>query len=136
MEFRWTQTSTIDIGAWMERVLPRVAEELSPFEDILCEEVDTPELPPVLDDGAIRFNGKGEDGHATFVVYSADHRAPGEPPGGPFNRSCETAGKPYSRAVYLALIVLSEELGDDLDFHGAWEGGEQIPWDELVARMS
>jgi hypothetical protein len=56
--------------------------------------------PPLINEGAIRFNGKGEDGHETFFLERADCE---------FN-FCKTARKPYDEAVTAVLCIVGHHL--------------------------
>lgn len=69
-----------------------VAETKKVFKkhkEILCRECDTPKESPIADVDEIFFNGKGNDGHETFVLERTQKG---------FN-FCKTAQKPYDAAV-------------------------------------
>lgn len=64
--------------------------------DFLCEEFNKPSFPPIANGQMIRFNGKNEEGHETFVVT---------PEAFGFN-FCKTAQKDYDAAVVAVLIAV------------------------------
>lgn len=62
---------------------------LKKHSKIVCEEYDKPTSAPIVNETEIFFNGKGDDGHETFVL-KRDMKG--------FN-CCKTARKPYDAAV-------------------------------------
>jgi len=86
--------------------------------DIICHENDMPETPPTIKDDLIRFNGKGEDGHETFMITP-------EPSDFEF---CKTARKPYDKYVVACLILAKFHFGDAIEISSDgdledWEDG-------------
>jgi len=67
--------------------------------DIIYLEYDEPDKPPLLTYNQIRFNGKEDDGHETFL-FELD---------GSF-AFCKTARKPYDLPVCEILLVLKAFL--------------------------
>lgn len=59
------------------------------YKDILCADFEDPESAPIVDENMIFFNGKGDDGHETFMLHRGQD-------GFDF---CKTARKPYTAAV-------------------------------------
>lgn len=66
------------------------------LQGLLCFESDLPEHPPLADESMIRFNGRGKDGHETFLIT---------PVADDFN-FCKTAQKGYDTAVVAVLIAV------------------------------
>lgn len=78
---------------------------------ILCLEYDTPELPPLVTPEEIRFNGKGDDGHETFVYTPKSNTH--------YRGFCKTARKPYDIYVQKVLLTLKHFHPDmELDSDG------------------
>ncbi len=59
------------------------------YAGVLCYESNVPNEAPYISESLIRFNGKGNDGHETFLLQRNFQG---------FN-FCKTAGKPYTAAV-------------------------------------
>lgn len=77
-------------------------------EGIICFEYNEENKPYYLTYDKIRFNGKGNEGHETFMFDLVnDARNCGW--------FCKTARKPYDQCVCEILILLKEFLGEDLD---------------------
>jgi hypothetical protein len=76
---------------------------------LVCMELDTPKLPPLISLEKVQFNGKGDNGHETFLLTRAYH--------GEF---CKTARKPYDIAVAATLISARKWLGEDVGSDGDW----------------
>lgn len=93
------------------------------LRDLVCQEWDQADHAPLVNRDLIRFNGKGDDGHETFLY----HRE------GTQWCFCKTNRKPYDAAVCAVLLVLNhhcEVLGKDLDLksdgkHLDWELGQK-----------
>jgi hypothetical protein len=81
-----------------EAAMPAIRDILHRHKEILRLEYDKPSLRPLLDqlNFLIKFNGKGEDGHETFVVDLSR----------PDHAFCKTARKPYDLPVCEVLLVL------------------------------
>jgi hypothetical protein len=103
----WDQHKTFTDGQWAKvcEAARLVAEK---HGDILCFEYDETDKSPQIDNDAIRFNGKGDDGHETFYLtreqppknaWVERERYDDE---GAFN-FCKTSRKPYDAAVVLLL---------------------------------
>lgn len=60
-------------------------------------EYDEADKPPQVDDNCVRFNGRGDDGHETFMIERLGR--------GQFE-FCKTARKPYDVYVVACLILL------------------------------
>jgi len=108
----WHQHKTFTDNQWAKacEAARLVAER---YKSILCLEYDERDKPPQIDDEAIRFNGKGNDGHETFWLtreqppkkdYVEQERYDDE---GAFN-FCKTSRKPYDAAVVLLLGAINE----------------------------
>ena len=85
------------------------------FEGLLCFEYDEPETKPHIGETSIRFNGRGNDGHETFII---DRGMRGF-------KFCKTARKPYDDAVVRVLRTINKhapnwlELSSDGDEEGS-----------------
>lgn len=90
-----TETWTALDSEGFKTVLPIVRDIVTRYRDLLCWECDQPERTPEVSERFIRFNGKGDDGHETFIFKPNDHGF------------CKTARKPYDLAVCEALLVLN-----------------------------
>jgi hypothetical protein len=66
----------------------------------LAYEADEPKRKPLIDNDMIRFNGVGEDGHETFVIYRFNDNS--------YNL-CKTAQKPYD-VIVTAILTLANTL--------------------------
>jgi len=80
---------TIPQDKWDE-LLEAVGPILRDHAEIICCNYDEPEGSPIADENEIIFNGKGEDGHETFVLT---REASGE------FEFCKTDHKPYDKVV-------------------------------------
>lgn len=82
-----------------EEITSRIEREVfREHEEWLCEEFDLPDSPPIANLENVFFNGRGNDGHETFVV-SRDMQG--------FN-FCKTAEKPYDTAVVESLKIIKQ----------------------------
>lgn len=81
-----------------KRAIPYIEHIVKEHQDILCWESNQPDLPPLVHEAQIRFNGVGEEGHETFVVFNIqeDH-----------SNFCKTERKPYDLPVCKVLAVLN-----------------------------
>lgn len=91
---------------------------------LVCMEDDQPDQPPQVDGTQVVFNGKGPEGHETFVLV----------PGPAEFTFCKTAQKPYDLAVCLVLL-LAQYLPDiRISSDGRWDG-EWKPAREAYRRI-
>lgn len=82
--------------------------------------------PPEVSDEMIRFNGVGNEGHETFILFKK------KPAASPFTQSgeyfyfCKTAHKPYDLVVGLILLAAAKNapgvlnISSDGDWDGEW----------------
>ena len=89
--------------AGFEKALPIVRKILKKYDNIIQKEYDD-EKKPVVSKKQIRFNGKGDDGHETFLFVNSDKQGDFYNPSFAF---CKTARKPYDVAVCEVLLVLN-----------------------------
>lgn len=76
----------------------------------------------VITDEEIRFNGRGEDGHETFVL-------PGRLEGVPDFSFCKTARKPYDKYVTAILAAMEDVIvvSSDGEMNGEeWQEGRDL----------
>ena len=78
------------------KALPIVRDIVRRHLDILCYEYNEVEKPPEVSEKKIWFNGKGDDGHETFLFQPQAAEFP----------FCKTARKPYDLPVCEVLLVL------------------------------
>ena len=83
-----------------QEALPILKKILERHKDIICSEDDQEDKEPELTETSIRFNGKGDNAHETFIVDS-------ESPKWSF---CKTARKPYDLPVCEILLVLKKHM--------------------------
>lgn len=91
----------------------------------LCFEYDQPRREPELEDG-IRFNGRGGDGHETFLI--------------PQNLTeldsfqfCKTARKPYDAVVVAVLATMAHYAPNVLEVSS---DGDGVDWEAGCALAS
>ena len=88
--------------------------------DLVCKEYTDTETPPVINDGEVRFNGKGKDGHETFLLTKAAHDGFCKT-GGPSQVSfCGSWGKHYDVAVSCVLLSARHHLKEVVSSDGDW----------------
>ena len=87
----------------------------------LVQEYDT-DLPPVITDEFIQFNGHGEDGHETFYITRITPELEPWMRGESF-AFCKTARKPYDGAVCLVLLAVYRLAPEvfQISSDGHWE---------------
>lgn len=104
---------------------------------VVCFEYDAADKPPVTDAKLIRFNGVGDDGHETFIVYRrvSDMGATWEvyanelKTRGEIFNFCKTAAKPYDVVVTAILAAIDLMAPGAL---GIESDGEAANWEEGV----
>jgi len=109
------------IAAGYAKALPMLQDIAHRYKDILCHDYEDVNTPAEVTEERVWWNGKGEDGHETFVF---------EPVPTEFS-CCKTARKPYDQPVCEALLVLGKhvpgmELSSDgfyMDFDYDERGG-------------
>lgn len=107
----WNQKRSFTTAEWRSITAASTAVLTNAAKDgiDLLYEYDSNE-PPLVNEDIIHFNGKGDDGHETFVLTRArrakfDYEEQSE-----FNRDgafefCKTAQKPYDVAVTAVLLI-------------------------------
>ena len=98
----YTHYWTVNDSTGFEKALATIRKIVKKYQDIICFESDKEDTEPFVINEMIRFNGRGEDGHETFMVNPLNK-------GGDF---CKTARKPYDIAVCECLLVLKHYLAD------------------------
>ena len=91
-----------------DEVLRDVEKVIEKYPDLVLE-CDCDE-PPLVSKELIRFNGRGEDGHETFLIKPHHHVF------------CKTNKKPYDLAVCEVLLILKHHYRDDFELSsdGFW----------------
>ena len=94
------------------------AAEIARTQEIVevAYEMDQTDRPPEFNGEVIRFNGKDDDGHETFMLAYDDSGF----------RYCKTAQKPYDIVVVAALCLLAHHADPEVTSDGGledWEGG-------------
>jgi hypothetical protein len=88
---------------------------ISRYRSILCYEYTQPNKAPVVNSSMIRFNGKGDDGHETFV-FEPYAKNPSWSAGDKKVFSfCKTARKPYDLPVCCILIAIKADLDKEIE---------------------
>lgn len=113
----WNTAGCLDNHRGLTDALPVLRDIAERHADLLCLEFDQPDEPPLLTPEEIRLNGKGEDGHETFLfrtrpadadwAFARQMRSTASAirrmAHGAF---CKTARKPYDLPVCEMLLVL------------------------------
>lgn len=88
---------------------------------IVAFESDRPDEPPLVDDQEVRFNGRGEEGHETFLLTRGAHNTWCKT-GGPYQSEefGDQWGKSYDLAVCTVLLA-ARHLGEKVSSDGDWE---------------
>jgi hypothetical protein len=82
--------------------LSTAASKVAELSDVaICYEYDEPDKAPVFKKEGIRLNGRGEDGHETFLLSL----------GASGFDFCKTAAKPYD-VVVTAILVLADHFSE------------------------
>lgn len=100
--------------------IAEMLKEEGVWGDSVVYDLDMVNLPPMVDEYEIWFNGVGDDGHETFIASSD--------PGTGF---CKTARKPYDLYVAAALMLLKHHLGDVIEIDS--DGGNNEEEAEALA---
>lgn len=85
-------------------------------KQLLAYERDETDKTPSVTNQMVRFNGKGEDGHETFLFQRKEEirdyqKAKGAKMAFGF---CKTARKPYDKYVVACLIIAKSIFGEDV----------------------
>lgn len=89
----WTPTNKTEFTPKVEEVIKSITN--SAYADNLIQQESDINLPPIVDNNSVFFNGVGEAGHETFHFVC----------GSEWN-FCKTAEKPYDIIVVAVLTVL------------------------------
>jgi len=101
----WKFTDNKTYPAKQREAIKLIEYVLDKFKDIICYECDKPDQLYEITDKQIRFNGKGEDGHETFILEFPSSKNDNEP-----ESFCKTARKPYDLPVCITLLILKAYL--------------------------
>lgn len=126
----WRMSKDIPVSAWA-KIQADAAKLIATSPAPLAYEYDKTDKPPVCDENEIRFNGRDEDGHETFLLKREQKSF----------EFCKTASKPYDTVVCAvlacahehapeAITVSSDGDGDDWAGPLVWAGdvlGREIP---------
>jgi len=106
----WRQLRDFTDTEWQE--LTRLAKLITADgQGILANEYDEENSKPTIDSEQIRFNGKGEDGHETFIITKKKRAKRQYEEQEAYDRQgafefCKTAHKPYDKYVTAVLCAL------------------------------
>lgn len=98
----------------------------------LAYEYDESEQPPKVDNEMIRFNGVGNEGHETFIMFKKKPESSWNKESKDYFYFCKTARKPYDLAVCLVLLSLAQnapkavELSSDGDWEVEWAEARKV----------
>lgn len=101
----FTQTQDCQPEQWIA-LCEAARKVIARNTDLVSLEYDEVDKPAEVSDDQIRFNGKGDDGHETFLLGRNSDRG---------FQFCKTAQKPYD-VVVVAVLCLAHELCP-----GVWE---------------
>ena len=110
----WKKIEELDQDKWND--FTKDVESLLEDSTTIQFEDDVPKPPKITKD-YIRFNGKGEKGHETFIFdrKQAMHSwTKVEDTDGMYFNFCKTAYKPYDLYVVAVLALASLHFGDDI----------------------
>jgi len=94
--------TTDRIAAGYEKALPLLKDIAKRHRRILCRDYDTPKVPAELNGERVWLNGKGDNGHESFVFSPS-----------PVEFSCcKTERKPYDLPVSEMLLALANHIPD------------------------
>ena len=103
---------------------------------IVCKESDQPGLPPVIDDKVVCFNGKGEQGHETFVLQRSGGKEFCKTGGISQMNIGDSWGKHYDIAVCAVLLAAKRHLGYRVTSDGNWSDEGWMRARALYARVT
>ena len=108
----WRSTSEFPPAKWEAAILD-IKKIVNNQRELLAYEYNQPSKPPAVTKVMVRFNGRGEEGHETFLVKPKDKDF----------QFCKTARKPYDLAVCACLIAFKKHLGADIELSsdGDWD---------------
>ena len=95
----WNFKGKTDTKAFSNRmkVMSVLAQKIVDTSNVdVSHEYNQPYTPPTISPGLIRFNGKGDEGHETFMIDAGIRD---------FN-FCKTARKPYDEIVVACLFAM------------------------------
>ena len=97
---------------------------------LVCFESDEPGRLPEVSGEVVQFNGRGEEGHETFLLPRAAHSG-----------ACKTGfsvthGKSYDLAVCAVLIAAHQHLGEEVSSNGDWDGPGWLAARQLYGRVT
>ena len=117
----WRQSRDFTAAEW-KKICTGARAVVKAYRSVLCFEYDQEGKAPEVSAEAIQFNGKGDDGHETFILtrkmgacYNGEAEA--------FN-FCKTAEKPYDAAVVAVLMVAKKAAPNALRLRS--DGGSEI----------
>lgn len=126
----WYKKSNIAETKW-NIFIEDVKNLLVKPECSLYYEFDQIDKPPQVDENIVRFNGGGEEGHETFLIYRQtakfDSCLSSGRDGAIFS-CCKTNNKPYDNYVVACLILAKMHFGNDFRITSdgditEWESG-------------
>tara|TARA_R100001163_G_scaffold63467_1_gene55471 strand:+ start:473 stop:1012 length:540 start_codon:yes stop_codon:yes gene_type:complete len=105
----WRQQRDFTETEWQE--LTRLAKLITADgQGILANEYDEENSKPTIDSEQIRFNGKGKDGHETFIITKKKRAKRQYEEQEAYDKGafefCKTAHKPYDKYVTAVLCAL------------------------------
>lgn len=117
------KTEKLNQSTW-NVAIEDVRKVLEVRKDLICREYDSPDVPYECDSEHIRFNGKGDEGHETFLVKrdTSDYNW----------NFCKTARKPYNEVVEACLTILAHYFKDDfkVSSDGEWNEWLEGAWED------
>lgn len=89
--------------------------------ELLCEDYDKPNSPPLVTDAYVSFNGKGENGHETFFLERQAHKSFCKTGGIDQTSFADSWGKHYDIAVCAVLVSAKRHLREEVSSDGDWD---------------
>ena len=115
----WYREKELPQALW-DKFISDVNYFVTGSNDTLVRDRDS-DLPPVVDEHEVRFNGIGKQGHETFLISRVVQG--GLMRDGKYFSFCKTAHKPYDRYVVEVLSLAELCFGDRIEISsdGDWE---------------
>ena len=121
----WRTKSILHLRDWahfVEKATKILADPEA--RKLVCAELDNTNEPPMVTSEFVRFNGRGEDGHETFLFCrESSSSSPVRGDALPCFAFCKTATKPYDKVVCAVLLAAGEAFKGDIavSSDGNWE---------------
>lgn len=110
----------------MELAVPIVRKILERHANLVCFEANQPDDDPEVSKDRIRFNGKGDDGHETFLFNFRESTSD----------FCKTNRRPYDIVICEVLLVLNALIPNLSIRSDGWEEGFiEMEWRKAMGEV-